>query len=136
MFDVVVASHGFMSQAIIASAELIAGKQERVHVLCLEADCDLHTFGKGVNTLFDELSASGPFLVLTDLMYGTPFNTIACLSEQYTFHHFTGVNLPILLEVLTSRTHRSIDEVCQFIKVEGPKTIVSVNDLLKEDSCK
>lgn len=42
-------------------------------------------------------------LVLTDLMNGTPFNTMMQLQGECGFSHFTGVNFPLLLEVLNRR---------------------------------
>ncbi len=132
MFDVVIVSHGEFSKAIVESAELIAGEQERIHTACLSAGCNLEDFQNEISMILENASKNGPFLVFTDIMYGTPFNTIVCQSEGYEFNHFSGINLPILLEVLTSRQHRDLYELCDYLKNEGPKTFVYVNDLLCE----
>lgn len=132
MFDVVVVSHGELSKAMVESAELIAGKQERIHTVCLKAGCDLDEFQEEVMDVLEQANSNGPFLVFTDIMYGTPFNTVVCQTENYTFKHFSGINLPILLEVLTSREFRELNELCEFLKNQGKSTFVYVNDLLKE----
>jgi PTS system mannose-specific IIA component len=132
MFDVVILSHGGFSKAILESAELIAGEQQRIYTSCLNAGCNLDDFQNEISELFKKVSENGEFLVFTDIMYGTPFNTVICQIDNYRFKHFSGVNLPILLEVLTTREHRDINELCEFLKVQGKTTIVYVNDLLSE----
>lgn len=130
MFDVVIVSHGELSKALLKSAELIAGEQQRIYTSCLMAGCNLEDFQNEVSTLFSEASKNGEFLVFTDIMYGTPFNTVVCQSDQYSFKHFSGVNLPVLLEVITSRENRELNELSDFLKEEGRTTFVYVNDLL------
>ena len=41
--------------------------------------------------------------MLTDLMYGTPFNTMIQLEEKCSFTHITGTNLPLLIEAINRR---------------------------------
>ncbi|HET6786311.1 MAG TPA: hypothetical protein VFH18_09840 [Erysipelotrichaceae bacterium] len=132
MFDLVIVSHGELSKAILKSAELIAGEQQRIYTSCLNAGCNLDDFQNEVSVLFQNASNHGEFFVFTDIMYGTPFNTVVCQSDKYNFKHFSGVNLPILLEVITSRESRDINDLCEFLKEQGKTTFVYVNDLLNE----
>ncbi|MFQ9702825.1 MAG: hypothetical protein ACLR0U_12565 [Enterocloster clostridioformis] len=49
-------------------------------------------------------NASGQeVLVLTDLMYGTPFNTMIQLEEECSFTHITGDQPPLLIEAINRR---------------------------------
>jgi mannose PTS system EIIA component len=135
MFNIIVVSHGLLSAELVTSAEMIAGKQEQVCTLGLDPGCDLGVFTNKLDVMFADASKNGKFLVLTDLMYGTPFNTVVCLMNKYDFNHFSGINLPIYLEFITSRGSKDIDELCNFVKTEGKSTFVFVNDLLKEVKC-
>ena len=48
-----------------------------------------------------------PILVLVDLKGGTPYNTAMYLSPSYNLKVITGVNLPMLLTLVTTRNEES-----------------------------
>jgi len=64
---------------------------------------------------------------------GSPFNVTASLMKDHTFEHLTGINLPILLEILCSRTQMELKMMIAHIMSEGMKTLIHVNEMLKED---
>ena len=92
-FGVILATHAQIGCALLEGAEMLAGKQERARALAL-------TENKSV----DELAAAyDHVVVLCDIYGGTPFNVTsrAKLSgKQLTA--FTGVNLPIVIDLLFS----------------------------------
>ena len=133
MFDVIVVSHGLLCKELIASAEMIAGEQEDVCAIGLQPGCNLKDFQEEIDAAFKKASEHGRFLVLTDLMYGTPFNIVTSFMIEYDCDHFSGINLPILLEVLTSRNCKTLPEICTIIKTEGKHSFIYVNDLLNQE---
>ena len=71
-------------------------------------------------------------LVLTDLMYGTPFNTMVELQKDYKFYHITGVNLPMLLEAINSRNEGTLAEMVENIIHVAKTGVVDVQKLFDE----
>lgn len=70
----------------------------------MEPGCNLEEMKNGVEQSIRRSNASGQeVLVLTDLMYGTPFNTMIQLEEECSFTHITGTNLPLLIEAINRR---------------------------------
>ena len=112
MIDIIIVTHGEYGKAMLASSELIMGEQENVQA-----------FGFYL----------GEILILTDMRSGSPFNVTASLMKDHTFEHLTGINLPILLEILCSRTQMELKMMIAHIMSEGMKTLIHVNEMLKED---
>lgn len=133
MIEVIIASHGGYAKEVVKTSEMFAGEQDNVQALGLKLGADLDEFKKEVEDALKEAqSRSGKIIVLTDIMFGTPFNTFTNLMDDYDFQHFTGVNIPIYLEVITSRTFCTLDKICENIKELGSSSFVHVNKILKE----
>jgi PTS system mannose-specific IIA component len=73
------------------------------------------------------LKKNGEVLVLTDMFSGSPFNAAVSLMQHYTFFHITGINLPVLLEILMSRETSGAAELCEDILSRAKDTIINVN---------
>lgn len=52
--------------------------------------------------------------------------------QHYSFRHITGINLPMLLEILTSRESAGVEELCEMILDKGKATIIDVNKFFEE----
>ena len=57
----------------------------------------------------DKLKMEKNVIVLTDLFGGTPNNVAAYLQNKYQFPLISGVNLPILLNLILSRDAAEVD---------------------------
>ena len=114
MIDIIIVTHGEYGKAMLASSELIMGEQENLQAIsCTRKGSEI--------------------LILTDMRSGSPFNVTASLMKDHTFEHLTGINLPILLEILCSRTQMELKMMIAHIMSEGMKTLIHVNEMLKED---
>lgn len=111
MIQIILASHGDFCAGLKQTAEMIAGKSEALTVQSFKPGQDPDDYRQEFeSTLGKDLKT--PHLVLVDLKGGTPYNTAMYLSQKYNLKVVTGVNLPILLSVLTSRNEdTTIDEL-------------------------
>lgn len=130
MIEIIVVSHGTLSESLVKSAELIAGEVDNVKAFGLHAGDDIDKFKAIIEEAIKKGTEESNVLVLTDLMYGTPFNVVSSLMDKYKFHHITGINLPIYLEIVTSRKIMGIDELCKTIKEIGPTSFVYINEII------
>ena len=103
MVAVIVAAHGHLAEGLIASSAMIAGPQEDLVAVTFESsegpDDLLAKYAAAV-----EKSPSDQYLVLVDLLGGSPYNAAARFAaEREDADVVTGVNLPMLIEVLGRR---------------------------------
>ena len=120
MVDVVVAAHGRLAEGLIASAAMIAGPQEDLVAVTFdpsEGPDDL----LAKYTAAVEKSPSDRYLILVDLLGGSPYNAAARFAaEREDADVVTGVNLPMLVEVLGRRlTGGSLPELVDTARTAG-----------------
>ncbi len=129
MFDVIIFSHGDLAAGLLHAAELILGKQERVHVFSVQENCDLDLLKYQIQDyLLSAKEKNSDVLILTDLFFGTPFNIINPMMENFSFQHVTGVNLPFLIELFSNRQELTVrNAVVECVPVGKESIIDCVN---------
>jgi mannose/fructose-specific phosphotransferase system component IIA len=93
---VFIITHGHAGEALVKSAEMIAGKMKYVEVFSLEPGMSPEDIMGQIKEKLDEVQL--PVLVLTDLYGGTPFNAAMALSRTYNIQLVCGINLSMLIE--------------------------------------
>lgn len=132
MTHIIMVSHGEYVKAMIESAELIVGEQENVTTFGFNLGDSVDQLQESIANELKRVQKNSNVLVLTDMFSGSPFNAVSSLMQEYSFHHITGINLPMLLEILMSRDETSVEELCNNVMEKGKDTIVYVNKFLKE----
>lgn len=131
MFDVILISHGPLARALLESAEFICGEQTRVKTYGLYLGEMVDEFRDTVYEGIKESLSRGEVLVLTDIQAGSPFNVTCAAMESLRFHHLTGMNLPLVIEVLTDRLDLPLERVVLNAMELGRGSIVDVNAFLE-----
>lgn len=98
-------SHGEFAKAALASAEMIAGKQQDVVALGLAEDTSLEMMQQWINEAYTALKKKcSDVIVLCDIYGGTPFNAISRnMLEGMDVIAYTGLSLPLVIDLLLSR---------------------------------
>lgn len=102
---VVLASHGLFAQAALESACMLAGEQEGVECLSLFAHENIADYEARFRETIQAMSKKfDKTVVLCDIYGGTPFNIATkLLVEGHDFLAYTGLNMPVLIELLLSK---------------------------------
>ena len=96
-FRILIAAHGDLAGALLATAELISGRLVDVHAIGLQPDDSPETYRERFVTAAGDPGL--PLLVLTDLAGGTPHNVALAASRNLPLAHLiSGVNLAVLIE--------------------------------------
>lgn len=103
-------SHGDFGKAAIESAQLIVGSQTNYDTLSVFVVDQVDDLKQEMLEKVADLDTSNGLVVLTDIIGGTPANLAGHLLVEENTMLVTGVNLPMLLEVLMNRT-KSLEEL-------------------------
>jgi len=131
MFDLILVSHGSLSKAMMETVQLIAGQQEGLKAYGLNLGDDVEAFGADVTAGIEESLKHGDVLVLTDLQSGSPYNVTVGAMGTHKIRHFTGMNLPMVLEALCDRQSMNIEGTCTELAAKSRKAILDVNQYLE-----
>jgi PTS system mannose-specific IIA component len=130
VINIVIVSHGNLGSALIRSAELISGPAEGVYAVALLPDDSPEGFARRLAATMDALSGQEA-LVLIDLLGGTPYNVAARQVLNANVECVTGVNLPMLLELMMTREGASLPDLAASIARVGRESIRNLGPLLR-----
>lgn len=108
LIGVLLVSHGATAQAMRAASIEILGSQEALFDYAVTSDYAVCAHGERLREILNELCRERMPVVISDFKLGTPFNLLVSLSREFSFHHLTGMNMPMLLYVLEHRTDPGI----------------------------
>ncbi len=131
LIGIVIASHGSLARALLSSAEMIVGDQEGVTAVCLEPQDNLETFQATLSRAIDQADQGAGVMVLLDVFGGTPGNATLLRMREHEFPAVSGVNLPMLLEVLLSRRALSPESLAELALESGARGIVDITARLR-----
>ena len=130
---VIVVSHGSYARGLVDTVQMIAGKQEDLEAFGLESEESVDTLKEKIRQSIEQASQEEEILILTDIFYGSPFNTVISLMPEYDLYHVTGINLPLMMEVIMGRiSGKHAEEICKELLKAAPDTVRDVRGLYKE----
>ncbi len=130
---VIVVSHGSYARGLVDTAQMIAGEQEDLEAFGLESEESVDTLKEKIRQSIEQASQEEEILILTDIFYGSPFNTVISLMPEYDLYHVTGINLPLMMEVIMGRiSGKHAEEICKELLKAAPDTVRDVRELYKE----
>ena len=130
---VIVVSHGSYARGLVDTVQMIAGEQENLEAFGLEPEESVDTLKDKIRQSIEQASQEEEILILTDIFYGSPFNTVISLMPEYDLYHVTGINLPLMMEVIMGRTSgKHAEEICKELLKAAPDTVRDVRELYKE----
>lgn len=131
MVGIVLVTHGQLGQELLKTAEGIVGPLEASRSVAIGAQESVEQIRAKMATAIGEVDAGDGVLVLTDMFGGTPANLAMTFLDERRVEVVTGVNLPMLLKLGTSREGAvTLGEIAQQIAGYGQKNIVFASELL------
>lgn len=130
---VILASHGEQSKGMLNTVQMLLGPQENIAAYCLYPEQNVDDFK---DVLEKEIQTYGAenIIFLTELVYGSPFNTVVALTSKYDLHHISGTNMAVLMQVILARcdAEATIDDVVEAGMEGAEGSILDVRKLLAE----
>jgi len=127
MLPVIIVTHGDLASSLIKTSRIIVGKQEEVFAVELKEGDSIEELGKRMREF---LNVNEEAIILTDLFGASPTNASAALLREHpNVEIVTGVNLPMLLDLLMDRS-ASCRDIAKRIKERGKESIVNIREKL------
>ena len=131
MRKILLATHGEFAAGILDSVRIIIGDEEKVRALCAYVNPE-ENFSEQVKESIEGIEERDELVVLTDMLGGSVNNEFMRYFNRPGFYLVTGLNLPLLIALLTSPeadTVRLIQESLEEMKNQ----IVFCNELKAEE---
>lgn len=131
MIGAIVITHGKLAEALVSTAEAIAGRQENVRHISIDACDSAKCIGDAISNAIKTMDKKDGIIILTDMFGGTPSNIGLSFLETGKVEILTGVNLPMLLKFAGHRADKTLLELAALLKEYGQKSIVLASEVLK-----
>lgn len=130
MIGVVVVAHFNLAREMVAATELIVGKQEQFEYVDIFPDDDVEKIKAKVIVALKKADSGDGLIILTDMFGGTPSNISLSFLEEGKVEVVTGVNLPMLIKLVTYREGKVLAALANFISSYGKKNIHLATEVL------
>ncbi|RYC51875.1 PTS sugar transporter subunit IIA [Flagellimonas olearia] len=128
-----IATHGRFASGIKSSLDMIIGAQDNIFVLDAYTDND-SPIQDHLDDILKEIEIGDELVVFTDIMGGSITNQIIQRINSGNAHIVSGVNLPLLIEVILSDPNEDLQKVLNDA-IENAKTqIVYVSKLITKQT--
>ncbi|MGQ0650980.1 MAG: PTS sugar transporter subunit IIA [Betaproteobacteria bacterium] len=127
MIGLLIVTHGEIGRSLLDSASQILGEaQTQTATLSVWRQDDPDDLILRAREILEQIDAGDGVLVLTDIFGATPGNVVSRLLDNGHVEGVSGVSLPMLLRVLTSR-NGSLSAAVQRAISGGAEGVVYMN---------
>jgi PTS system mannose-specific IIA component len=134
--SIVVVTHGEWGQELVRAAEGVLGRQDNLLAVSLAFNESPTLLEERLDQALDDLGGPEKILFLADLKGGTPWNSVLKLCRRGNVSCVSGVNLPMLIELLTRGRGMTPDELVALAVEAGKQGITELKNVLKETGSK
>lgn len=122
---IIVITHGEFGIELIKSAEMIMGPQEDVAGLGLRPGESVDDLRNTASKTVEDLQEKGKeIIVCCDVLGGSPSNVALYLAAKHNLRIFTGVNMPMLIELFQGyQTEENTDEFLANVEHTGSEGV-------------
>jgi mannose PTS system EIIA component len=135
MIGIVIVAHGDLGEALIAATRFIFGSPPD-GVVAVSGDLETHPdkLRKAIEAGIKSVDRQDGILLLTDMFGGTPSNLAYSFLEEGQVEVLSGVNLPILIKAVDSRSKMKLADLAADLEKHGRQSIRLASKVLKGGS--
>ncbi len=133
MVGIVIVGHCNLAEELLRVIEIIVGKAENLCPVSFDPSEPPEASIKKVHKAIQKVDKQEGVLILTDMFGGTPSNLSLSFLEEGKVEVLTGVNLPMLIRLVTLRMRgKTLKELAKDLKSYGRKNICIASEILKK----
>lgn len=132
MIGILIVTHGQLGRELLTAAEMIVGEIPNVAPVSIGWHDDPHDAQKEIEDGIRRVETGNGTVVLTDMFGGTPSNLSLAFLEKGRVEVVTGVNLPMLIKLVSLRSAEGVDleRAVREVSAQGKESICLASDLL------
>ncbi len=132
MVGLLLVSHGRIAESFLEVSQTIVGPVKGVQVVTLAEPIDEARVLEDIRRARRAIDQGEGLLILTDMFGGTPANLCFSLLEDPLVEVLTGMNLPMILQILSSRKDASLADLARIAMRCGRENIYLAREILQE----
>lgn len=137
MIGILLISHGKMAEGIKDSINLIVGNVDSIETIGFHAGQDIESLKEKVQKAVKRLDNGAGVLVYVDLFGASPYNAAMFSYPELKevgieIKVISGLNLPMILEVVFMRENMTLDEISKISIESGKRGIVEGIETLEK----
>ncbi len=131
MVGIVIVTHGNFAKELLAATEMIVGSLKQVEAVAIYAKEGLNDLEKKLKQAIEKTNSPEGVLILIDMFGGSPATASLSFIDKYKMKVMAGVNLPIVLEVVTHRQSCDLEKLADLALATGEKSILMADEIFR-----
>ncbi len=130
MIGLVLVTNGRLAEELLNALEHVVGKQSNIETISIGSEDDLEAKRADILEAVSRADDKNGVIILTDMFGGTPSNLAISLMETGQIEIISGVNLPMLIKLASTRSDASLADAVEQAQDAGRKYIHVASQLL------
>jgi PTS system mannose-specific IIA component len=131
MIGLIIVTHCDLGRELLNAAKFIVGRIDAVETVAINQNSDSSELLKTIEKGIAALNQGDGVLILTDMFGGTPSNLSLSFLKEEKVEVLTGVNLPMLIATVQTRTKLPLSELAEKAQEAGKMGISLAGKLLE-----
>lgn len=132
MIGIVLVSHGRLAEEFAEALEHVVGKQDQLVTIGLFPNDDIEAKREEILKAVEGVESGEGVVILTDMFGGTPSNLAHSLLEGREVEIVAGMNLPLLIKLVSLRKTKNLHDAVLLAQEAGRKYIHVASHALTE----
>lgn len=130
MLGVVIVGHGHFAQELANVTVHVVGPQAQFEVVNISPEDDVEVKRQEIANAVEKANSGYGVIIVTDMFGGTPSNLAISLLDQAQIEIIAGVNLPLLIKLMSVRKTHTLHNAVLESQEAGRKYIHAAAHLL------
>lgn len=130
MIGYLIVTHYQLAEEFLRALQLIVGELHNFSAVGLDPQVQPEEMRGRIEKALHEVEAGEGVLILVDMFGGTPSNLCLSFLEEGRVEVVTGLNLPMLVKVASTRDSYSVHEMAELAREYGRRNISVAGDIL------
>ncbi len=130
MIGLVLVTNGRLAEELLIALQHVVGKQSNIESISIGSEDDLEARRADILEAVSRADGKNGVIILTDMFGGTPSNLAISLMETGQIEIISGVNLPMLIKLASTRSDASLADAVEQAQEVGRKYIHVASQLL------
>jgi PTS system mannose-specific IIA component len=132
MIGILVVTHKQLGDALIEAAEFILGQPlTAAESISIDLKENADKLRGKIKEGIKRVSSREGVLIMTDMFGGTPSNLSYSFLEEGRVEVISGVNLPMLIKAVSSRSDNALSDLATSLETYGKKSISLASGILR-----